>query len=249
MRIETNNKIVRRNRRIAQYLFLFSMSALVAAFIVGNAQAFSGKLPDPDTLEGKLTLFLPALVLPIGVVTSIFSVRMTNLWIREPRPERAIQEGAKGLSNKSVLYNYYHFPARHVLICPQGVYAIVTRFQDGHYSVDGDKWSTHGGMFSGFFRIFRQDGIGNPTEDAIKHAAHVQKSLDPIAPEIEARPLIVFISPNANVHISDPSVPVLYADPKQEPNLKNYMRDVPQSDSRTLTPEQIEAFEAATLAN
>ena len=119
MRIETNQKLVRRNRRIAQYLFFFSMGALAAAFIAANAQAFSGELPDTTTLEGQLSLILPTLVLPVGVLASLFSVRMTNLWIREPRPERAIQEGSKGLSNKSVLYNYHHIPSRHVLVCPK----------------------------------------------------------------------------------------------------------------------------------
>src|SRR5690554_5817915 len=147
MRVETNQKLVRRNRRIAQYLFFFSLAVLIGAFIVANAQMFSGSLPDPDTLEGTLALVLPTLVLPIGVLASLFSVRMTNLWIRQPRPESAIREGLKGLSNKSVLYNYYHLPARHVLICPQGVFAITTRFQEGRYTVTGDKWITHGGPF------------------------------------------------------------------------------------------------------
>ncbi len=72
-------------------------------------------------------------ILPIAFITTIVSVRMTNLWVRQPRPEVVIREGLKGLSNKSVLYSYYHFPARHVLICPQGVFAMVTRFQDGRY--------------------------------------------------------------------------------------------------------------------
>ena len=249
MRIETNHKLVRRNRRIAQYLFFFSMGALAAAFIAANAQAFSGSLPDPDTLEGKLALILPTLVLPIGVLASLFSVRMTNLWIREPRPERAIQDGSKGLSNKSVLYNYYHIPARHVLICPQGVYAITTRFQDGHFTVNGDQWTTRGGPFSGLLRIMRRDGIGNPGQDARRSAEHVQKLLDPIVSDIEVRPVVLFIDPRATVKIEKAELPILFADPKQQPNLKDFLRDVPQADRQPMTPEQIEAFEAATLAN
>ncbi len=247
MRIEINDKLVRRNKRIAQYLFFFSLAVLIGAFIFTNQQALSPNPPGPETLEGTLLLLLPAIVLPVGVIASMVSVRMTNTWIREPRPERALKEGLKGLSNKSVLYNYFHFPARHVLICPQGVFAIATRFQDGQYKVEGDKWITYGGALSGLFRFFRRDGIGNPGADARQAAAHVRKLLAPIAPEVEVRPLVVFIDPRASVEIINPTVPVLVADAKSEHSIKNLLRDMPKEQRQPLTPAQIQAFEDATL--
>lgn len=247
MRIETNTRLVTRNRRIAQYLFFFSIAVLVGAFIFTNQQALSSTPPAPDSIEGTLLLLLPAIVLPLGVISSMVSVRMTNTWIRVPRPENALRENMKGLSNKSVLYNYYHFPARHVLICPQGVYAITTRFQDGHYRVEGDRWHTFGGLLNRLTRIFRRDSIGNPSEDARAAAAHVQKFLQPIAPDVEVRPLVVFIDPRARLEIENPTVPVLVTDPKQANSLKNFLRDVPKEQRQALTPQQIEAFEAATL--
>lgn len=247
MRIETNNKLVQRNRRIAQYLFFFSLAVLVGAFIFTNQQAMNPNAATSESLEGALLLLLPAFVLPLGVITSMVSVRMTNLWIREPRPERALREGLKGLSNKSVLYNYFHFPARHVLVCPQGVFAITTRFQEGVFTVEGDKWTTKGSALNGLFRFFRRDGIGNPSEDARAAAAHVQKLLTTIAPGVEVQPLVVFIDPRTQVTIKDPTVPVLFADVKSEISLKNYLRDLPKGQRQTLTQEQIQAFEAATL--
>jgi hypothetical protein len=247
MRIETNDKLVRRNRRIAQYLFFFSLAVLIGAFIFTNQQALSPNPLGPDTFAGTLLLLLPAIVLPVGVITSMVSVRMTNTWIREPRPERALKEGLKGLSNKSVLYSYYHFPARHVLICPQGVFAITTRFQDGQFKVEGDKWTTYGGALSGLFRFFRRDGIGSPSEDARQAAAHVKRLLAPIAPNVEVRPLVVFIDPRASVEIHNPTVPVLVADSKSEHSIKNLLRDMPKEQRQPLTPAQIQAFEDATL--
>jgi len=247
MRVETNTKLVRRNRRLAQYLFFFSLAVLVGAFIFTNQQVLNPSVPDPNSLESTLLILLPALILPLGVVTSMISVRMTNLWVRQPRPENALRDGMKGLSNKSVLYNYYHMPARHVLICPQGVYTITTRFQDGRYRVDGDRWTTYGGAFSGLLRFFRRDGIGNPSEDARAAAAHVQRLLKPIAPDIEVRPLVVFIDPRVQLEINEPDVPVLLVDPRHEHSLKNFFRDVPKEARQTLTQAQIEAFEAATL--
>lgn len=196
-------------------------------------------------------------------------MRLTNLWVRKPRPEIAIREGLKGLSAKSVLYNYYHFPARHVLITPQGVFAIVTRWQDGNYSVEGDAWKTHQGGFSRLLRIFRYDGLGNPNQDAVRAVARVRKHLEPIAPEVEVQPLIIFVDPRATLEVNDPIIPAVYADSKQKPNLKDYLRAFSRETEETeangskskkrnqqksvkenpmpLTPEQIEAFEAASI--
>jgi hypothetical protein len=264
MRIETNKKLVKRNTQIAQYLFFFSLGILALAFFVTNQQLL-GISPTSDE-AAMLSVLIPSLVLPFGLISTLFSVRMTNLWIRRPRPELAIEEGLKGLSNKSVLYNYYHFPARHALICPQGIFAIVTRFQDGRFSVVGDNWRTHRSAFSRLTSIFRMDGIGNPTEDAMRAAAHLKKLLNPIAPEAEVQPLVVFVDGRAQLEVKEPVVPVVHANDKYKPNLKDFMRSVkpetvepqpvkkgqkqpPKKKEGTmpLTPEQIEAFEAATL--
>ncbi|MBZ0295218.1 MAG: NERD domain-containing protein [Anaerolineae bacterium] len=240
MRTKTNEKLVKRNRTIAQYLFFASFGILIAAFII-NLNF------NPNSTESTLILALPLFLLPLGLIATLASVRMTNLWVRLPRPEQALKDGLKGLSNKSVLYNYYHFPARHVLLCPQGVYAITVRYQDGSYTVKGDRWITNGGVFDAFVRIFRRDGIGNPTADAINAAKHVQKLIDPIASGVTVRPLIVFIDPRAQITVEETSIPILNANPKEPPNLIDYMRDIPKSDYISLTNDQIETFEEETI--
>lgn len=240
MRTKTNEKLVKRNRSIAQYLFFASFGILIAAFIV-NLNF------NPNSSESTLLLALPLFLLPLGLIATLASVRMTNLWVRLPRPENALRDGLKGLSNKSVLYNYYHFPARHVLLCPQGIFTITVRFQDGSYTVKGDRWVTHGGVFDTLVRIFRRDGIGNPTADAITAARHVQKLIDPIVSGITVQPIIVFIDPRAQVSVEETSVPILNANPKEPPNLIDYMRSIPRSDYISLTTDQIEVFEGATV--
>lgn len=221
MRIETNVKLVRRNRRLANYLFFFSVAILIGGFLLANLQ-----LSATDETSLTLAIFLPWLVLPIGFIATMTSVRMTNLWVRKPRPEDAIQEGLKGLSNKSVLYNYYHFPARHVLIAPQGVFAIITRFQEGRYAVEGDQWRTHGGFAGRILSVIRRDSIGNPTEEALRAADHVKKLLEKGAPDVEVQPLIIFVDPRAQVDIINPTVPVLFTYEEKTPNLRDYMREI-----------------------
>ena len=229
MRIETNTELVRRNRRTANILFFFSMAVLIAGFLVANLQ-----LTAKDGLTLALSVILPWVVLPLGFISTLISVRMTNLWVRQPRPEKAIPEGLKGLSKRSVLYNYYHFPARHVLIAPQGVFAIVTRFQDSSYKVDGDKWHSLGGPFAVIGRFFRRDGIGNPNEDALKAVAHVKSLLEKNAPNVEVQPLIIFVDPKARLELINPTIPVLYASEDQEPNLRDYMRQLSQKQTALL---------------
>ncbi len=253
MRTVTNKKLARRNRQITTYLFFGTFGALILGFIFINSSFITGETPD------NLVILAQAAILPIAFVLTIVSVRMTNLWARVPRPEDAIEEGLKGLSNKSVLYNYYHFPARHVLICPQGVYAIITRWHDQKFAVRDGKFVSRRHVISRFFSALRFDGVGKPFREAEYARGHIADILDDIAPDVEVKPLIVFVDSKAEIEIEgQPDVPILFADPKRKPNLKSYLRDVKRqladeegnkknADLMPLTDEQIEAFEQATI--
>ncbi len=242
MRVETNERLARRNRQIAQYLFFATFGILILGLVFLNTQASA-------VAEGNALLVTLAqtAVLPIAFITTIASVRMTNLWVRQPRPEVVIRDGLKGLSNKSVLYNYYHFPARHVLICPQGVFAIITKFQEGVFHVDGNHWQTRKSVISRLAGLFRFDGIGDPTAEAIRAADHIEKLLESIAPDVEVQPVIVFVDPKAEVIAVNPTVPVVYPMGKRPPTLRDLIRDVGKENRTTLTPEQIAQFDELTL--
>ena len=244
MRVETNEKLAHRNRQIAQYLFFATFAILILGLIFINQQATT--ISQDNAL---LITLLQTAILPVAFITTIVSVRMTNLWVRQPRPEVVIREGLKGISNKSVLYNYYHFPARHVLICPQGVFAIVTRFQDGRYTVDGDRWTSHKSAVQRLAGIFRFDSMGNPTADAQRAAEKIKSKLQALGISIDVHPLIVFVDPKADVTIVNPAVPVVYPLGKKSPILKDVLRDVGKDSRMSLTPEQIRAFEEATLSH
>lgn len=243
MRVETNEKLVRRNRKIAQYLFFVSFGVPLLGLLLINQQAAT-----PSSQSVFLGLIIPVLVLPVAYVIALASVRLANLWVRLPRPEVAIQEGLKGVGSKSVLYNYFYLPARHVLIAPQGVFAIVTRYQDGEFSVDEDRWVTRRRGLRRILGGIMGEGIGNPTQDAQRAAEHVRALLAPIAPDVTVQPVIVFVDPRAHVSIGTTAVPVVYAQSKRDPSLKDLVRDIGKQPHVALTPQQIEAFEQATLS-
>ncbi|GAB4510207.1 MAG: hypothetical protein OHK0046_06560 [Anaerolineae bacterium] len=249
MRIVTNQPLIDKNKRNATILFFFSIGVLIVGFFVANGQLFG--LAALEELDPSAYLIIMPLVLLVGFISTLFSVRMTNLWIRQPRPEQAIEEGLKGISNKAALYNYYHFPARHVLVAPQGIFPIITRFQDGRFSVNNDKWRTRRSFLNSIFAAFRLDGIGDPMGEARDAAAYLRYITEDYDPDINIQPLIVFVDPRAEVEIGEVSVPVLYVDSKKKPNLKDYLRDYRQEHGDQFSNQEIEdflaEFERATL--
>lgn len=244
MRVEINERVIKRNRQIAQYTFFVSMAIWLAGLGVTLLPLFTDR--DPTDL-GWLEV-LPTFILPVGLILALFAVHMTNLWIREPRPEQAIRDGLKGISSKSILYHYYHSPAKHVLITPQGIFVMIVRFQSGNIEVDGTKWRLQRSMMSKFTGMFRLEGLGDPNTEAERAVDYIKRILEPIAPDVEITPLVIMTDPRAEISINDSPITILYADEKQKTNLKNYMRKHPNKGSDLpLTTEQIEAFERATL--
>ncbi|MFC1959637.1 hypothetical protein ACFLYO_02895 [Chloroflexota bacterium] len=234
MRVVINKKRVSRNRKIAQYAFFITLGILVLGLFVTNAAP-----------TNPILFFSPVIVLPVAIIATLFSVRMANLWLREPRPEVIFKNGLKGLSSRSVLYHYV-FDARHVLISPEGVFTFTVRQQDGYFTVNGNNWRKRGGIFSKFTTLFRQDMLGKPDQDAAKDQAAIQALIDQVAPDsgITVEAVILFTSENATVEVTDSDYPVIYADPKNKPNLKTFFRDAKKRETNaSLDQEQIEALE------
>lgn len=244
MRVETNERLIKRNRQIAQYLFFATFAILIGGLFVINTQV--------SATDSDITLIALAqgLLLPVAFIATLISVRMTNLWVRQPRPEVVIRDSLKGLSNRSVLYNYFHIPARHVLICPQGVFVIVTRYHDGRYTVENDKWRTLRSPIARIASLIQFNALGDPTYDAHRAVAHLKKLLEPIAPNVEVKPLIVFTDPRANIEVVSSTIPVIHTEQKTGKKtlpLKDVIKDYGTKAADPLTPEQIVQFEAATL--
>lgn len=227
MRIVANDKLIRRNRKTATRLFFFSLVVLLFGFFVANAPLFG--MGDTEDLSSQLYLLGMPLVLIIGFTSTMISVRLTNLWIRQPRPEMIISEALKGAVNKnSALYHYLHFPARHVLIASQGVFVLITRFQDGKITVKGKKWRVNKGPIGALFTLFRLDGIGNPNLDADQAVSYIRHLIQEYDETIPVNPIVVFVDPRVKLTIEEPVIPVVHADSKLKPNLRDYIKGLPE---------------------
>lgn len=260
MRIVTNSRLAERNRKIATNLFLVTFVLLIGGFIFINVGVFTGDTARPD----PLLLVAQGVAIPVAFIMTLFSIRMTNLWARRSPlddkskstmlyPDELINEGLKGLSKKSVIYHYYHIPARHVLIAPQGVFAITTRWQNGKYEVDGEHWKTKASMITRLLATLRMDGIGQPFNDAIRAAEHVQKLMREAGSEVNVQPLLVFLDASAQIE-GKSEVPVLFASIKRDSSLTHYLRGLNRGlDEKKkgpvmpLTEQEIASFEALTI--
>lgn len=233
MRVVINEALINRNRKISHILFFISLAGMGVGFVMTWTT-------DPASGASQLS----CLILPVLLLLTLTSVRMANIWIREPRPVEVLNNSLKGLGQKYTIFHHL-LPAPHVLIGPEGVFTITTVWQDKAYRVKGKKWYGDEGILRKLNGYLRQDLIGNPFADAALHAREMERLLAKIAPEIEIKvqPLVVLIHPRASVELEDPLFPVLYADPKKKPSLRQYLREQAGADRGTLQPEHLDAID------
>lgn len=245
MRVITNELRIKQGRRVGTVLFFVSIFVLTAGLILSNFIA----------VNETVILFVPCLVMPVGLVTTLLSVRLTNEWVRQPRPEEAIAEGLAGINRRSVLFNYFP-PANHILITPEGIYTLTTRFQMTRFKITGDHWLDYKrrGPLAPFFQFMKQEGIGKPFEDAATDAANVQTVIDSVLPDsgIEVQPIVVFTHPRAILELEAPSIPVVFASPKKKPSIKTALREVKRERRKTdfelLSEDELNTIEKALIA-
>jgi hypothetical protein len=233
MRVVINQALLDRYRRISHILFFVSLAGMGIGF-------FYTWTSNPNGQTSQLS----CLILPILLLMTLTSVRMANMWIREPRPVNVLSDALKGMGRKYSIFHHV-LPAPHVLIGPEGVFTIKPVWQDRPFRVQGKKWHGDEGLLRKLNGYLRQDLLGNPFNDALFEAQQVQKLVDKIAPDsgVEVQPLVVFIHPHAEFEADEPAIPVLYADSKKKPSLRNYLRDVKYENRATLSEEHLDRID------
>jgi hypothetical protein len=240
MRVVTNDALIKRNRTVSQISFFLAIGGLVFSFFFSNRLTSS---------ESGSALYFNCMIIPLLFGLVIFSVRMANNWVREPLAWTSLQKALKGLSSNAVLYHFI-MPARHVLICPQGVYVLFPLFHDRPIIVRDDKWRMPGGLLTALISFMRQENIGNPTADAQVEARRLQKFLDKIVPDsgVTVNPLIVFTNPKARVAIEgEQNVPIVFTDAKEQTGLRDYLKSQRDAGHETLDQAQIDQLDAVLL--
>jgi hypothetical protein len=134
MKIVSNEKLIKRNRRIGQVLTFSALGVLAIGLY------FSFARPE------MITVTFGALL--IGFLLTQIGTYYGNRWGRSPRPDEILSTGLKGLEDK---YTLYHYTAgiSHLLVGPTGVWALVPITASGKFTYDEGMGKFHqkGGNF------------------------------------------------------------------------------------------------------
>jgi hypothetical protein len=198
MKIIKNEKLIKRNSTIGNYM---SLGALV---VLGTGMYISLKRTD---------LFPYALAaLAAGFIMTQIGIYMGNRYGRSPRPDEKMDAALKGLQNEFSIY-HYTTPASHLLVGPAGVWVLLPYHQRGQMTFKKNRWQlSGGGALQWYMRIFGQEGIGRPNLEAEAEINAMQKYLakqmeESEIPEINA--MLIFTSDEMEIEAADAPVPAL----------------------------------------
>ena len=218
MNIIRNEKLIKRNQRIAQIATFGSLIIFAATFII------SYRYPD------QMFLWLSALT--VGFLISQIGIFFTNRFGPKTRADLKLDLALKGLDKKYSLY-HYSTPVRHLLLGPAGVWILLPYFQGGTITYSKGRYRQKGGNF--YMKIFAQESLGRPELEMNSEVDVLEKYFKKNAPDFELPPintLLVFTNPKTEVAISEEDSAPAPALPATK--LKDFFRKTAKSDSLSM---------------
>ncbi len=217
MKVITNTEKIEKQKKLAKRLSPIAMVLLLAGLavnIMSLRQSNSEGVVDPLYFYGTLVLLI------LGFILSNISSHLITHWVKEPRADQSLGKILKGFDNKHFLFNYTT-KVPHILLTPTKIYAISTKDSKDTIEITGNKWKRNFSL-SRFFRFFADEGLGNPTSEALQNAGKVSSLLKdyPEAADLPLEPVIVFTNPEVQLTIHSTEIPIL-----KGKKLKSYIRD------------------------
>ncbi len=208
MKIATNEKLIKRNRRIAQIASIAGLVTLIGGMFISFRR------------QDLINFSFAALI--VGFILSQVGIYFTNRWGRSPRPDELLNQSLKGLDSKFSIY-HYTTPVSHLLVGPAGLWVLVPRQQRGTISVYRGRWRhTGGGALQTYLKLFGQESLGRPDLEMQNDIEHLQKYLerkmpDQELPEIQAA--LIFTHDKVEIKFDEdetPPAPTLYLNKLKE---------------------------------
>lgn len=239
MKLYRNTSEIRRKESMGRRLSLIGLAILFIGLLASFVPSWFPPAEDPSVTVSAPVRFLQDYwtwisfaALPLGFIFASFGSYFINRFARRrwpgiktiARPDEVLERNMKGFDDK---YSYFAWslPANHVLVGPSGILVMAVRSDRGKVTVQGDRWREPFSL-GRFFTVFAREGVGNPAlelEDQIKKLrALLEKAPLPqgvSAAEIPVEPVAVFLNPEMQITLENPSVAVLRAD-----QLKDYVR-------------------------
>lgn len=200
MQVIRDDKRINRLKMTGQIASLVGLAVLITSFVLA--------IRDPERYA-----VLQFVGLLLGWLISQVGIYMSTRFAREPRMDQVLDTALRGLDKRARLYHYC-LPSPHVLLTRSGPVVIVPQFQSGSFRVDEKgRWRQSG--INRLRRWFGQEGIGNPTRDALGRISALTAFLRKNVPEIEEVPIaavIVFTSDNVKeIDAENSKIPAVHA--------------------------------------
>lgn len=226
MVIIRDDKRIQRMRKIAQY----TSFAGIGVLLLGLGLLFWG---DENALLYQL------IALGLGWMLSQVGIYLGHRYVRDPRPDEVLDQALRHAVRNGRLYHYL-LPAPHVLLLPNGIVILHTKYQTGNITVEGDKWHQSG---VGLRKYFGQEGLGNPSKESDRLVSAMANFIRKNAPgveEVPIAPLIVFTTKNIDsLETKESRIPAMHYG-----KLKGFLRQK-KDDLPPMPEEDYEALRAA----
>jgi len=198
MKIIKNEKLIKRNGKIGQWMSLGALAVLGVGMYISFQK--------PELFAYSVGALL------LGFTMTQIGMYMGNRWGRSPRPDERLDTGLKGLPGEYSIYHYIT-PASHLLVGPAGVWVLMPYHQKGKIAYQKNRWrNTGGGFFQGYMRLFGQEGLGRPEAELDSEVQAIKKffgqNLDEQqVPEVQSA--LVFTSDSVEIEANDAPAPAL----------------------------------------
>ncbi len=202
MRVETNEALIARRARLSRVAWVIGMVVLLAGL---GASLMVERRPELM----NLLLIGSYACLMVGLVATTIAAYTGDRWVRQPRADQSLGRALKGLNKKYKLYNYM-LPAEHVLVSPLGVTVLKVKRHEGRIEYQDGRWRHRQGLVRTFFSLSRER-LGDPTRELAWEMERMRQLIQEKLPEAEVpvSGLVVFASPQADLHIVNPPLPVV----------------------------------------
>jgi hypothetical protein len=218
MRQHIDSKKVKRNARLARILSFGGLGIMGLGLLIS--------FQPPYRIDLVLGLFL------VGIFASQIGLPMRNRWDRRPRIDEILDSALKGLDQRYAIFHYL-LGARHVLISPGGVFAVIPRVENGLIKYSDGHW-TRTTNKSG---LLRRAGTRRIRGIEPEIASEVDRASSRLNLPFAVRPLIVFLHAGAEMDVREG--PELATHLKK---LKSALRKLPKAQS--LSEQQVEQLVA-----
>jgi hypothetical protein len=218
MRQHINSAKVKRNALLSRILSFGGLGIMGLGLLIS--------FRPPYRIDLVLGLFL------VGILASQIGLPMRNRWDRRPRIDEILDGALKGLDQRFAIF-HYSLGARHVLICPGGVFAVIPRVEDGVINYSDGSWTrttSRGGLF-------RRAGTRRIRGIEQEAASEVDRAASFLNLPFAVRPFIVFLHAGAEMEVREG--PEIATHIKK---LKSAVRKLPKAQS--LSERQVERLAA-----